>query len=90
MMMLLEIQHQRQHSMLPCLHQAPGRRFALTFFLTSDLSHFLCYSFVQLLLGYVMQMTGSKNTESKKASKKTRAPIPQAQDKKVFLSASLS
>ncbi|KAF3554616.1 hypothetical protein F2Q69_00015159 [Brassica cretica] len=36
------------------------------------------------------KMTGSKNTESKKASKKTRAPIPQAQDKKVFLSASLS
>ncbi|WZZ33406.1 hypothetical protein YC2023_016807 [Brassica napus] len=33
------------------------------------------------------KMTGSKNTESKKASKKTRAPIPQAQDKKVFLSA---
>ncbi|KAL0757993.1 hypothetical protein Bca101_095661 [Brassica carinata] len=28
------------------------------------------------------EMTGSKNTESKKASKKTRAPIPQAQDKK--------
>ncbi|XP_048612442.1 U3 small nucleolar RNA-associated protein 14-like isoform X1 [Brassica napus] len=28
------------------------------------------------------KMTGSKNTESKKASKKTRAPIPQAQDKK--------
>ncbi|KAL0683279.1 hypothetical protein Bca4012_050127 [Brassica carinata] len=36
------------------------------------------------------KMTGSKNTESKKASKKTRAPIPQAQDKKVFLSASLN
>ncbi|KAF3537285.1 hypothetical protein F2Q69_00020608 [Brassica cretica] len=36
------------------------------------------------------KMTGSKNTESKKALKKTRAPIPQAQDKKVFLSASLS
>ncbi|KAG2287594.1 hypothetical protein Bca52824_047198 [Brassica carinata] len=28
------------------------------------------------------KMTGSKNTESKKASKKTRAPIPEAQDKK--------
>ncbi|CAN6844851.1 unnamed protein product [Brassica oleracea] len=28
------------------------------------------------------KMTGSKNTESKKASKKMRAPIPQAQDKK--------
>ncbi|CAF1916118.1 unnamed protein product [Brassica napus] len=28
------------------------------------------------------KMTGSKNTESKKASKKTRAPTPQAQDKK--------
>ncbi|CAN6854130.1 unnamed protein product [Brassica oleracea] len=28
------------------------------------------------------KMTGSKNTESKKASKKTHAPIPQAQDKK--------
>ncbi|KAG2265118.1 hypothetical protein Bca52824_072197 [Brassica carinata] len=28
------------------------------------------------------KMTGSKNTESKKASKKTCAPIPQAQDKK--------
>ncbi|KAH0909922.1 hypothetical protein HID58_033243, partial [Brassica napus] len=33
------------------------------------------------------KMTGSKNTESKKASKKTCASIPQAQDKKVFLSA---
>ncbi|RID75567.1 hypothetical protein BRARA_B02606 [Brassica rapa] len=28
------------------------------------------------------KMAGSKNTESKKASRKTRAPIPQAQDKK--------
>ncbi|KAL0662572.1 hypothetical protein Bca4012_099409 [Brassica carinata] len=39
---ITDTEHIRQHSMLPCLHQAPGRRFTFEFFTSDFVFLFFC------------------------------------------------